>query len=195
MWFTLALSALALAEDPLPPVVTGTLVVDARLPVEVRVDGQPVLQLFVPGRAEIRVLPGDHAITAVTGANPTEIRLNVPQPGQSAVLLVGRNGITSRVEQSVASNAADVSVELRVTGPGPVQVRLDDHRWEIAPGSSVSMSQPVGAHTFSVRSREGTAIWANGSLSLAGGDPVVIQLSEGRAPEVSGLGSYFSNGG
>lgn len=193
MWITLALASLALAEDPAPPV--GTLVVDAHLPVAVRVDGTAMIQLFVAGRAELPVPPGDHVVTAVVNGTPTEIRLNVPQPGRSAVLLVGRNGITSRVEQHTASKAADVSVELRVTGPGPVQVRLDDQRWEIAPGSSVSITQPVGAHAFSVRSREGTAIWANGSLSLAGGEPVVVQISEGRAPEVSGPGSYYSNGG
>jgi hypothetical protein len=185
------------ADDVLPTATPiGRILVDARVPAEIRVDGKPLVQLWIPGRLEFAAPVGDHTLTATVGGDPVEVPVTVPLgPEQRAVVVIGRTGTTAHTEVTAESTANPAQVEVRVAGPGSVQVRVDDRRWTLTSAKTLSLDLAAGGHPVTLRSQDGTVIWATGTLSIIGGDSVVVQVSEGRLPEVSGNGSYFAAGG
>lgn len=192
---TLLLASIALA-DPAAAASTdaGGLTIDAKVPAEIRLDGHIVGQFFVPGRLEVPVEPGEHKLAVVRDGKPEELAVRVPDEG--AVVVVGKTGTT--LGPALAADRADphapVEVEVRVSGNTPVQLRLGDQRFDLSPGRVIKVELPVGTHGFSFRNRSGTLIWAKGELELAGG-PVVMQIAEGRMPELSGDARIFGDAG
>lgn len=201
MWLSLILCSLAAEPTPAQPPASaltpelGVVLVDTRLPAEIRLDATTIAQLFQAGKLEFPATAGPHTITAIISGAPQQLEIQVPPPGRRAVVLVGRTGLTARAEDLPASDASIVPVEIRTSGEDTVSVRIDDKKWELWPGRTLQLDLAPGPHSLSVRNRDGTVIWASGTLSLVGGEPVIVQLSEGRMPEVSGAGSRFSNGG
>lgn len=193
--FLLAISVFAQdgASSASPP--QGHLVLDARLPMELLVDGQPLAQLYKAGEVRLELLAGTRRIRVYTNGLPNDLDIVVPQDGE-VHLLAGRSGVT------VGNAARAVPVEVAATTEIPVQVRMtdntgarlhvDQHRYEIGAGAQLDLSLPSGSHDVSIRSENGTVVWAHGTLMVTGPDPVVLQLSEGRLPEVSGKGSFSS---
>jgi len=185
--------ALAQAPAAVPP--AGELLIDARVPLEARVDGVPVAQLFVPAQLIVPLPVGDHQFTALIGGTPQQVPLHIPPPGERAVVLAGRSGLTTELRAAPRlASTGEVPVSLRVTGGAGLQVRIDAQRLVVEPGAGLTLALPAGSHPMSVRSREGTVIWASGTLHLAGDQTVVVQLAEGRLPETSGVGSSFAAG-
>jgi hypothetical protein len=185
----------ALAQAPVAAPPVGELWIDARVPLEARVDGVPIAQLFVPGQLIVPVPVGDHQLTALIAGAPQQVQVHIPPPGERAVVLAGRSGLTTELRPAPRLAAAgEVPVSLRVTGGASLQVRIDAQRLLVEPGAGLTLALPAGPHPMSVRSREGTVIWASGTLHLAGDQTVVVQLGEGRLPETSGAGSSFAAG-
>lgn len=192
---TLLLASIALADpaaaaSPAP----GGLIIDAKVPAEIRIDGHVVGQFFLPGRLEVPVEPGEHTLAVVREGKPEELPVRVPAEG--AVVVVGKTGTTlgaARVPDR-PDPRAPVELEVRVSGNAPVQLRLGDQRFDLSPGRVVKLELPVGTHPFSFRNRAGTLIWAKGSLELEGG-PVVMQVAEGRMPELSGDARIYGDAG
>jgi hypothetical protein len=56
----------------------------------------------------------------------------------------------------------------------------------------VHLKLPHGAYDALLRSGSGTVIYARSTLSLSGAGPLVVQVSEGRVPELSGEGGSLS---
>jgi hypothetical protein len=194
MTLLIALSA-ALAADPeaTDPVVAGALVVDARVPVEILVNGAKLASLYAPGESRFQVEVGHHRVSLWTNGKPTDVELDVAE-GQEARVLVGRTGVTTSSGPISTPPAADaVAVEFRVVGTPGAQVRVDDGRHAVQSGRTFTLELAPGAHPLSVRSADGTAIWATGTLQVTG-SPVVVQIAEGRVPEVSGSGSFSAGG-
>lgn len=198
LWTALALAAPA-------PTVTGpdadaVLVVDAKLPAELLMDGHKLVQLFVAGEVHLPVHSGEHEVRVLVGGEPQSLQIEIPKDGRTR-LLVGRTGSTSDSPATVAEVAVDIDpdaptpVEFRVTGPTQVQLRIDDSRHMLDSGGRVSVDLERGAHQVSIRNGAGTVIWASGTLEISGTEPVVVQLTEGRMPEISGQGAFHAQGG
>ncbi|MCB9673591.1 MAG: hypothetical protein H6737_00660 [Alphaproteobacteria bacterium] len=172
----------------------GRIVFDSRLPAEIQVDNNTVAQLFAPGRLIINATVGPHELQVLTNGTPRTGRVEVPHTG-AATVVIGRTGLTTgRTEDEDDADGA-AKVEFRVAGDQDVLVQLADDRYRIDAHGQKGVVVPVGSYRMSVRSGNGTVVWASGRLELHQATDVVIQLAEGRMPEVSGGGSSFHPGG
>ena len=191
------LALIAHAADPAPPEPSpdpGTLHIDAKLPAEVLVDGAKIAQLWHPGALTVAVSAGPHTLRIYTHGDPEDFPVQIEPDAQTRVV-VGRTGITlDSLAAAPADPATPVAVELRSVG-GSAQVRLADRRIELDNGERVSVQLAPGDHRMSVRSRDGTVIWATGVLEVGVGEGLVVQVAEGRLPELSGAGRFHASGG
>ncbi len=181
----------AFASEPtLPP---GTLSVDSKLPAEVLVDGIKLVQLWHPGTVSFEVEAGPHALRIYTNGNPADHALEIVS-GSISRVLVGRTGTTLEDPKRRVSDAdGTVPVELRVVGTG-ARVFLGEQRLSLSNGERTAIELSPGDHALSVRSQDGTAIWARGTLEVGVGEPLIVQITEGRLPELSGAGSFRTGG-
>ena len=94
-----------------------TLVIDAKIPAALYIDGSAVVEFSQPGRAEFHVSSGEHKLVVMTNGNPTERIVNFAD--QPTTLIIGRTGISlgasEVVADTVASPGAVSAVELRST--------------------------------------------------------------------------------
>jgi hypothetical protein len=177
-----------------PDAVEGArLEVDAKVPVEILISGVKLGQLYFPGEARFKIVPGEHTLRVYVNGNPTDVPL-VLRAGERTRVLVGRSGVS--LEAAVADAAAPaaqpgpVAVQFRLSGGGSARLMLDGRPVALQGGAPVTVDLGVGSHPLSVRSTDGTAIWATGHLEVQGGDSLVVQVAEGRLPEVSGPGRF-----
>lgn len=170
--------------------LAGEVVVHAEVPAEVAVDGQPTAQLFRAGRLHLDVPDGERRVTVLVGGTPTHLRLQVDAAAATHVV-VGRTGISTRREIRVDPEAGPAIVELRAVGREGLTVILGDRRIRLAPGDQQVLELPAGRHPAQLRSGDGLAIYATGLLDVQGPGPIVVQVSEGRAPEVVGVGGAW----
>ncbi|MBX2798812.1 MAG: hypothetical protein KTR31_14145 [Myxococcales bacterium] len=193
----LPLLALAASAEPPPSTETATLVVDSKVPAEVLVDGQKLAQLWAPGEVAFQIIPGAHALRLYTNGDASDFPLVLAAGGEVRVM-VGRTGISldDSADPTAASDdeAQTVPVEFRTMGRG-VQLRLDRQRITLTEGERKSVELAPGNHRLSVRSQDGTVIWANGTLEVQRGASLVVQVAEGRMPELSGSGRFHAGGG
>jgi hypothetical protein len=162
----------------------GQIVVQAEVPVEVTVDGRPAVQVFTAARVEVQATPGEHDLTLFVNGKGNKVRITVPETG-AALVVVGRTGITT--DSLVGGPVADVAaVELRVIGTTELRLVLDSKRYRLQAGGQEALELPRGSHQLELRSSDGTAVFAQGKLEILGTGPVLVHLSEGRAPEVVG---------
>lgn len=193
------LSSLALAGQPdaLQAVPMGSLLVDAKVPAEILIDGERIGQLFVATELRVAVPAGAHTLSVVREGRPEDLTVDIVEAADT-VLVVGRNGtsVGSRLEELAVQDDPDalVAVDVRVTGEARLQLRLGGSRFDLVPGQAMTLHLPQGSHPVSLRNHNGTVVWATGSLVLKGGDTAVVQLAEGRLPELSGYGRFVSTG-
>ncbi len=187
----------ASAPDAAPPTVNGLelgrLEVEALMATEIVVDGIKLGQLWIPGEAAFLIPAGDHVFRAYTQGKPHDLPIHVASAHPLRVL-VGRSGVSAdRPDQDVTDATALVPVEFRAMGARGAMLHLDDTKHQVQPGQPLSLELTAGSHMLSVRSSDGTAIWASGVLAVSGAQPVVIHVTEGRLPDVSG-GARFHTG-
>lgn len=180
------------AEEPVQAAL-GTVLFDVRIPAEVRLDGVVIGQLFTPGRLAIDTALGTREVMVVTNGQPRVLAIDVLSEGRT-VVLVGRNGLTSSRMAERDDLTGDVPVQLRVAGSQDVLVTFDDERYRIDAYGTRDLSLPVGTHEMTVRSGDGHVVWARGRISLERPELTIVQLSEGRLPEISGPGARFHPG-
>jgi hypothetical protein len=131
-----------------------------------------------------------------TNGTPADVEVDIPADGHLLVL-VGRTGIvvqTTDVDESPPEDISSVAVQLRVSGTEPVRMYIDLDRYTINAGAQLDLDLAPGKHKVSVRNGDGTVVWAHGFLTIEGADTIVIQIGEGRLPEVSGEGRFTSGG-
>lgn len=181
------------AQAATPDAAPAELSFDCKVPAEVLVDGVKLGQLWFPGTATWKVAAGHHSARVFVGGSPQELALDLAA-GESRTVLVGRSGVTVS-ESSAAPPVATgpTRVGFRVVGGAPVELRLDDGRQLVQVGVEHVVELTPGLHRLSLRNALGTAIWSTGVLEVTGGT-AIVQLSEGRMPEVSG-GAVFHSGG
>jgi hypothetical protein len=183
---TLLLPAIALA---------GELVIDAKVPVEVRMGNQPLAQTYVPALLRLPAPTGPAELQIFVDGAPHKLHVEIPEVGESWVI-AGRTGLST--EQRVVAPpevVALVQVEVRAVGKETVLVQVGNERHLIRPDSASTLELPPGRHAVKVRSADATVIWATGHLDLDGTSPVRMQVSDGRMPEVSGPGVRWTSGG
>lgn len=182
------------------PLEAGHLHVDAHVPFELLVDGNKLAQLWYAGSTSFDIRPGRHVLRLYVNGKPQDLPIELEEGGEVRVL-VGRGGITlqgGEVETEVATVEADpaapVEVEFRSLGEG-AQLRIGKERVVIEAGAKVSVPLAPGRHAVSLRNRAGTVIWATGSLEVAGGPGLIVQITDGRLPELFGPGRFHASGG
>ena len=172
----------------------GRLVVEARVPAELLVDGHKIVQTFTSGTWSFNIKPGKRNLRVYTNGEPEDLVVEIMPTGES-LLIIGRTGITTGQPSAPAHDADAVAqVSFRAAGSIASQIRLGAERFTLQPDAVHPLELPAGPHDISVRSADGTAIWATGVLTLDGG-AVVIQVAEGRLPEVTGDGRFTARGG
>jgi hypothetical protein len=165
----------------------GVLVVDARVPAEVQVGGQPVVQLFQPGVVRLDWPSGPSTVTVLVGGTPQDVPITMTESG-TATILVGKTGITTGQRATAEPSATGTrKIEFSTTGTVGMLLIVDDARHVLASGDVLTLDLPDGNHKIALRDQAGTVIWARGSLIVggAGPDAAIVQLSEGRMPEGS----------
>lgn len=175
-------------------VVHGTVHIDAKLPAEVLIDGIKLAQVFAPGKVTFDVVPGQHLLRVYTHGKPHDLPMNITA-GSDLSVVVGRTGLSSDEVVSDTTPAGIVPVEFRVLDGMASMIRIAGAKHTVPQGERLTVELPTGVHPISVRSSDGTIIWANGRLTLEGSDGVVVQVAEGRLPEVSGAARFDPTGG
>lgn len=185
--------AAAAPPEEVPSALAAHLVVDAKVPVEILLGGYKLGELFYPSKAQFDlVAPVTTTARLYTSGAPTDVPIEL-KPGETVRILVGKTGITADKEVSTLDAAkGPFPLELRLIGAGGAMVRIDDKRHVLGSSGRIQTELPAGRHTISVRSEDGTVIWATGDLLIDG--PLVMQITEGRLPELSGRGSFIAGG-
>jgi len=180
------------ATSPPASLEMGELEVEAMQPAEILLDGVKLGQLWFPGEVGFAVPAGDHLLRVYMQGKPSDLAIRVPANGEVRVL-AGRTGLSATHDTDDDAVAASVQVEFRVMDARGASLRLGDQRHKVQAGSPLSLELDTGPHVLSVRSSDGTVIWASGVLTVSGAAPVVVHVTEGRLPEVSG-GARFHTG-
>lgn len=172
--------------------LAGDLVVDAKVPVAVSVDGPQVAELYQPALLRLPLDDGPHKITLLVAGNPSVHELVIGDT--PVVLLVGRSGTTvgaSDAEPPPVLAGGDVPVRFRTASRDRLLLQVGGQRVVVAPGIGLTLPLALGEHDMTVRSPDGTSIYARGILVVSGAGDLVVQLSEGKMPETSGSGLSF----
>jgi hypothetical protein len=173
----------------------AVLVIDAKVPVEVLLGGTTIAELFYPALVQFQVAAtGPQVVRVYVSGQPYDVPVQFA-PKETSRILVGRTGVTVETQAAdvPAEASGPVSLELRFVGGGGATVRLGSQPHKVGPGRGLSTTIPLGRHALSVRSADGTVIWAAGDLFVEG--PLVVQIAEGRLPEISGAGRFVAGGG
>jgi len=181
--------------------LAGTVVIDARVPVEVWIDGALIGELAAPAQLYVEAPTGAVAVTLLIGGQPQKETVQVPEVGK-ALVIVGRTGVTTgTIEPEVAAAAAggaaaapDPSatsslVEFRSAAREDVLLVVGKERVTLAPGTTRKFDLTHGTTQLSLRDSSGTVVWAHGTLDVVG-DGLIVQVADGRLPEISGAGSF-----
>ena len=183
LWILLALSASA-----------GNLVVDARVPAEVWLSTEMVGKVFRPAELHFEAEAGPTELTIFVDGEPHRVEVEVSETGETRVL-VGRTGITTSGPAAGPTPAAEgpLSVDFRVTGREDLVLTVGRDRYRVSPGKTLTLEVASGSHPMTLRSDDGTLLFARGTLEVVS-EGVVVQLSDGRLPEVIGSGGSFQPG-
>lgn len=172
--------------------LAGDLVVDVKVPVTVSVDGLQVADVFQPGVLRLPEEDGPHKVTVVVAGKPSVFDVTI---GPSAVvLLVGRSGTTVGAPDALPVPMAvgvDIPVRFRATNRDRLLLQIGGQRVVVAPGVGVTLPLSLGEHEMTVRSPDGTSIYARGMLVVSAAGDLIVQLAEGKMPETSGPGLSF----
>ncbi len=172
----------------------GELIVEANIPAEIHVDGQPLVQVFHPAEVKLAVAEGERELTVYTGGTPARYTVEILDDG-ATVVVVGRTGVTTgrRAPPPPREDATPLAVEVRNAAPERVMFVLAGQRHTISPGDVLQLELGPGDHALSVRNSRGTLVWARGTLHVQAAEgPVLIQVAEGVLPEVARGPASFS---
>jgi len=180
MWSILFGSALA-----------AEIIVDAQVPTELAIHGLPVAQVYIPSRISVEQPEGVVGVTLFVDGEPQFFRVEIKND-KPTWFVVGRNGVSVTQGHLVAPEGPSTA-ELRVTGKGGVRFTLGKELYQLGPGEHRSLSLEPGEYPVDLRDAKGTAIWARGTLKVEPGATLVVQLADGRLPEITGAGAFIAN--
>lgn len=174
----------------------GELVLDAKVPAHLVLDGEVVAELYQPALLHLPLDAGSHRLVLTTEGQPEPFEF-VSAADSTHVLLAGRTGntLSSALDRTQDdppdADVGPVSVRFRTAGNQPLMVQIARQRVVVSPGEGVDVSLPVGTHAMSLRSSDGTSVYARGMLKVGPTEDAVVQIGEGAMPETSGPGVAF----
>jgi hypothetical protein len=170
----------------------GELLLDAKVPAALSVDGRMLAQLYEPGVLRVPVSAGAHQLSISIDGTPQLFDVTVGED-EVRVILAGRTGVTLGEVRKATTQVAGVpvDVEFRARGPAAVMVQVGRERIVLAPEAIKHLSLALGDHPMTVRSSDGTSVYARGVLRVVGGEVMVVQVTEGATPEATGPGLVF----
>ena len=162
----------------------GEVVIDARLPTAISIDGTMFAELYLGGELHFELPDGPQQLTihVAGGAHPRDI---IVSPSVAARILVGKTGIDVLDGAAALPEFGSSQVAFRLQGDEGVVLVLDGVRHSVPVGTSPIIELPIGPHRLGVRSADSTVIWAEGTLDVDGG-PATVHLAYGQLPETSG---------
>jgi hypothetical protein len=170
----------------------GEILLDAKVPAALTVDGRMLAELYEPGLLRVSVPDGAHTmIVSIAGyRQPFDIEL---AEGELRVVIAGRNGVSLGETRAAApmTIGGEAEVEFRAIGPASVMVQVGKTRVVVPPGGTKRVMLTMGEHTMSVRSGDGTSVYSRGVLQVLGGEVMVVQVTEGAVPEASAPSLVF----
>lgn len=173
--------------------LAGEVVLDAKVPARLSIDGVVVAELFQAGLLRVPVEAGEHEVLITAEGRMSVLRATVREDAP-LLLLAGRVGVSigevGAVEPTVAA-VGPWSVRFRVTGRERLLVQVDGQRVVVSPGEGAVLTLTGGDHRLSIRSSDGTMVYARGLLQVKGGPEMAVQIGEGALPETSGAGVSF----
>lgn len=173
--------------------LSAEIVLDAKVSTRLSVDGVAVAELFRPGLLHVEIPAGDHEVIVVADGHTSTFRASI-RDDSPLIVFAGRTGITLGEAPSVAPTAVAPgpwTVRFRVGGRERLLVSVDNQRIVVSPGEGSVLTVTGGDHRLSVRSSDGTMVYARGMLRVNGGDNLTVQIGEGALPETSGSGLSF----
>ena len=175
--------------------MAGMLRVEATLPAEVAVDDVKVATLLVPSTLEFGLSNGQHKVSIWVQGVRTNYEV-VFSEDSVATIIAGRTGISvngKRLAPTVVGTSKR-SITLRSTAKVAVSVIIDGEWTTLPPAGQSEIELGNGVHTMQVRSGDGTVIWANDTLHVEPGEPAILQVADGVAPELFGEAIVFGSG-
>lgn len=171
--------------------IAGQIIVDGKVPMAIALDGQVVAQTWREGRVTFDAAPGLHTVTLTVRGNPKKVEVVVDEFAP-AMVLVGKSGISVSATAPVDDSVGAPEVRFRVTGKMSLMVQVGNQRVVVPPGDGIVLPLELGVHEMSVRSANGTAVFARGKFEVSpSAEPVIVQLTQGALPETSGVGVSF----
>lgn len=168
----------------------GELVVDAKVPVRVAVDGELLAEVHREGVLHLPLADGLRGVVLTVAGNAQRYEVQIGD--QPSRILVGRTGVTvDAVAPAVAIPQGEATVRFRTAGKERLLVQVDRQRVLVSPGVGIALPLSTGDHAISIRNPDGTQIFARGTLIISSGGDLLVQIAEGRVPETSGEGLQF----
>ena len=179
----------------LAPALAGTVVVDATLPVEVRLNGVPVVQTFGASTVTLPGVPaGRQSFTVYRSGSPTAIDIDVPE-SDPVRLVVTADTLTSDRAPTPDPGVAP-RIELTAATGQRFAVVLDGRRFAVLTSQQALRIDDLapGEHQLELRSADHLIVWVRGTLTIQPGDDLRLSVSEGRMVDVFGReGAWTAN--
>lgn len=171
------------------PALAGDVLVVTAVPVEVELNGLPVVRTDAAGEVTLRdVEGGEREFVVNRGDRREPISVTVPELGQVR-LDIGRESTTTDSPGQARRPDAGPPVVAVVAAAGQrFSLLVDGERVGIATPHAplVLDALAVGDHTVQVRSEDNLTIWARGVIQLQPGDRIELACEEGRMVRPSG---------
>ena len=140
-------------------------------------------------------MAGHHRVRVYTNGNPTDVEVDIRKDGRRASSSVAPASRRPPARRQPAPDGAPVAVEFRVVGTPAAQVRIDDGRHSVRLGDVVHARRGAGVPPALGPQRRRDGDLGHRHARVVTGAPVVVQIAEGRVPEVSGSAAFHAGGG
>ncbi len=177
-----------------PIALAGILRVETTLPAEVAVDDVKVATVMVPSSLHFNLADGQHKVSIWVEGTRTNYDLVLSK--ESAVTIVaGQGGVSVDMTQPAPTNGSGSTRQLQVRSTSNIEITviIDGERMTLPPAGQREIDLAIGLHTIQVRSAEGTVIWAQDTLQIEPGEPAILQVTDGVAPELFGEAIVFGS--
>jgi hypothetical protein len=172
-----------------PLAAAGDVRVVTAAPVEVHLNGVPVVRTDAAGEVTLRdVEPGERVFVVHRAGGQQRVPVKVPAAG-AVRLDIGLDGATTDSPGAAERpDAGPPTVTLVAAAGQRFSIVVDGARLgEVAPDAPLRLADlEPGVHAVQVRSTDQLTIWARGRLTLEPGDRIELHCEEGRMVRASG---------
>lgn len=172
-----------------PPARAGDVRVVTATPVEVELNGLPVVRTEAPGEVTLRdVQAGERLFVVKRGDRSERVAVRVPEAGVVRLDIGLTDATTDSPGQAKRPDAGPPMVAISAAAGQRFSVVVDGARVGQATPESPLLLEALGPgeHAVQIRSEDHLTIWARGQLVLEAGDRVELACEEGRMVRATG---------